>query len=1435
MPPRLRFFLGCASLLLCAGFAYQAFHRSDSACQQVPEPVGSHTHEHCTEASEHAQVQTEQAPLLREKAAAEKQSRLTALKAQCAAFDAWRSGWQRHEKTSPQALEEGRQLATLRRSALKEIIRLDPELALSLAQDRDSAKSMPEEIRQQLESFMDARAQFEVLAVCAGKESKLLRYARIEDTRYDVFTYGARLATLSKNQLPIHGIAIDGQLALSEAPFRTLSASEQAAQPRSAAMQLKVGGEVKAFPSTEAFTAWKEAQAAFEMAPGPEASEGQTASEVTSDWVNGEKTLLIMNLQCSDEAAPAATEAEIKSAVEQLNRFYGEVSRGKTSFKLSILQLLLPKPRESYSGQELYLLPNDARAAAIAYDLAHGGKGEDPMPTYDRWVLLSSSIKMSIAAGWGLIGTKYVWLNGLRPQVLVHELGHNQGLGHAGGWMSTGASSSQGNYWEYEDPYDVMGIGQLPGGYFSTPKRRTLGYIDMSKEIQEVKTSGVYRIYANDALETTSLKGLHIDVAGWAYDYWVDFRKLKWQPTYVDEALAEPNGVSIRWGRVPASQVPQGNTAIHRLGGVTIVGKKNIFPLPAGQSFSDPGINLLITPMAKGGSADNPWWDISVSLSPALSNHAPSLTLEAPAKGVARRPLTLRASASDSDGDPIAYCWDLGDGLSYPNAPRLSYAFLKGGEYQVSCTAVDGRGARTTQTLKIQVSDPWETWTLIKGLSENFSAIIYANSQYVALGQDRSFVSSDGQTWTEGAKFAASAAWQEIVYTGSRYVALGKSGTDPDSYATLISSSDGLTWRVDVPSANKQASLSSLSYGAGKLVAVGRGGRILVSTDSAIWAPVSSGVSIDLTSVRYGGGSFVALGRQTVLSSVDALVWQNKIEPQLDRSYTFLAYLKDSFYSSEMTWNGYRSWDNLSWLRSSPSSKDIEVTTFSLLTASSDHLIAGSWGKLYLSYDLRTYYIYDLSSVLTDYLFVKNVAEGNGSIVVVMSSGESFRAGVESNYTPTLITAQPEAQTLNEGGSISLSVKASGPGILSYQWRKDGVAIPGATNSTFSLPLASPAASGSYTVLISSADDLIESDPVTVKINPDLTSISTQPLAQALKTGDTLNLSVTATGSGTLTYQWKKDGVAIPGATSASYSKSSLTTSDAGLYTVLVSGAKGSVESSAAKVTVTEIFNGYLAALSVRSESGPGDAMLFMGVITGDSGSGTMPVMLRGLGPQLSAALSNYLRDPILTLNNPFTGQVLASDDDWNPGLKPTLYAMYLDLTTGSKDAALQANLPDGVFTVGVGPKNTDTGVVLADIYPSSGTAPGRLKALSVRSKAGAGESTLIVGFIISGGKARVLIRGLGPVLNGVVPGFLVDPKLELIAPSTGTVLKSNDNWGGTTELSQAFTAVALGTLPADSKDAALVINLDPGLYTANLTGMNSSVGIGIVEIYQVP
>jgi hypothetical protein len=126
-------------------------------------------------------------------------------------------------------------------------------------------------------------------------------------------------------------------------------------------------------------------------------------------------------------------------------------------------------------------------------------------------------------------------------------------------------------------------------------------------------------------------------------------------------------------------------------------------------------------------------------------------------------------------------------------------------------------------------------------------------------------------------------------------------------------------------------------------------------------------------------------------------------------------------------------------------------------------------------------------------------------------------------------------------------------------------------------------------------------------------------------------------------------------------------------------------------------------------------------------------------------------------------------------------------------------------------------------------TSTSYLSNLSVRTSAGAGAQTLIVGFAVNGGTKPLVVRGVGPALSQFnLPGALGDPKLELYQEATK--IADNDNWSAVD--SASFVQVGAFGLPTGSRDSALVVSLQPGSYTAQLGGVGGGTGLALVEVY---
>jgi hypothetical protein len=270
---------------------------------------------------------------------------------------------------------------------------------------------------------------------------------------------------------------------------------------------------------------------------------------------------------------------------------------------------------------------------------------------------------------------------------------------------------------------------------------------------------------------------------------------------------------------------------------------------------------------------------------------------------------------------------------------------------------------------------------------------------------------------------------------------------------------------------------------------------------------------------------------------------------------------------------------------------------------------------------------------------------------------------------------------------------------------------------------------------------------------------------------------------------------------------------------------------------------GRLANMSIRTNAGTGDSTLIVGVGVGGGGTtGAKAALFRAVGPTLAGfGVGGTLADPVITA---FQGSAqFAQNDDWTGGFDFNGVGAFAFATNTPRDAALyHVAVPIGSYSLQITGKNNGTGIALAEIYdatPASlftATTP-RLVNVSARTEAGTGENVLIAGFAIAGSTpVRVLIRAAGPALAALgVTGTLSDPRLDVFDSANLRVAES-DNWGGTSELKTAFSSVAAFAFPADnSRDAALVATLPPGTYTAQISGVGGTIGVAIVELYELP
>ena len=447
-----------------------------------------------------------------------------------------------------------------------------------------------------------------------------------------------------------------------------------------------------------------------------------------------------------------------------------------------------------------------------------------------------------------------------------------------------------------------------------------------------------------------------------------------------------------------------------------------------------------------------------------------------------------------------------------------------------------------------------------------------------------------------------------------------------------------------------------------------------------------------------------------------------------------------------------------------------------------------------------------------------------------------YRFDLAGNVDPTFIANGLTfgAPTYNNGGRTVASYET--PSALAFG--PNGLLSIAGNFATFG---SSPADS---LVLIPQADQSATVAP------PVITAVSAPP-TQSIYAGGAVTLSVTASGE-YLTYQWQLNGALIPGAIQSSLTISNVSPANAGTYTVLVTDPAGSVTSTPMQVSVlgTRIIN-----LSARANVGTSGNILIAGFVI--EGTGSKSILLRGVGPTLATTpfdVPGTLAQPQLTLISS-TDAALATNAVW--GGSQTLSNAFSQvgafaLPATSADSAILTDVAVGSYTCQLAGVNATTGVALAEIYDAdSSISTAYLDNISARAAVGSAANILIAGFVVEGVQPiKVLLRGVGPTLGTSpfnVPGVLAQPSIELY-DTKGALIASDNGWGNSpiagssasgASVRQASAAdmssAGAFALPSGSADSAMVATLPPGSYTLQLSGLNGSTGVGLVEVYLAP
>jgi len=282
---------------------------------------------------------------------------------------------------------------------------------------------------------------------------------------------------------------------------------------------------------------------------------------------------------------------------------------------------------------------------------------------------------------------------------------------------------------------------------------------------------------------------------------------------------------------------------------------------------------------------------------------------------------------------------------------------------------------------------------------------------------------------------------------------------------------------------------------------------------------------------------------------------------------------------------------------------------------------------------------------------------------------------------------------------------------------------------------------------------------------------------------------------------------------------------------VLIAGGLGFTDDELASAELYDTPVSRLANFSTRGFVQTGNNVLIGGFIV--TGASPKHVILRALGPTLGQPpfnVPNTLANTRLELYDA-NNVLISSNDNW------ALFNAAAIIASGfappnNLESAILTTLNPGNYTAIVRGASNESGVALVEGYDLDSTATSKLGNVSTRGFVQTSANVMIAGVIVQGPDSEnVIIRGLGPTLGQPpfnVPNALADPLIDL-HDANGNLIIANNNWGTASNVAAISSS---GYAPPNNLEAAILTTLAPGNYTAILSGVNGTSGVGLVEVY---
>ncbi len=270
-----------------------------------------------------------------------------------------------------------------------------------------------------------------------------------------------------------------------------------------------------------------------------------------------------------------------------------------------------------------------------------------------------------------------------------------------------------------------------------------------------------------------------------------------------------------------------------------------------------------------------------------------------------------------------------------------------------------------------------------------------------------------------------------------------------------------------------------------------------------------------------------------------------------------------------------------------------------------------------------------------------------------------------------------------------------------------------------------------------------------------------------------------------------------------------------------------------------------LANISTRGKVLTGGKVMIASFVI--NGTGSKQLLIRAIGPKLASfGVAGVLQDPVIDLIKLGALDPIVTNDDWSDDgqvtriVEDSIRLGAFPLDPGALDAVMVVSLEPGAYTAKIRGNGGLTGVSLVEVYdaddPTKRLPTADVVNIATRGEVGTGAEALIAGFVVSGDvPKRILLRGIGPQLTAFgVLDALADPRIDL-TNSDNELVASNNDWGDNPDLAAVISStgeVGAFALDEGSLDSALLIWLEPGAYTAKVSGADGGTGVALIEVY---